>query len=166
MTRLAVYRWPRQPLRPAVLQAGSRQLRVSWGLGPRDLRALAFGGWYDHVAGRLLLLYRCGPRLLLRVGAAGTELDLATVESEWVDAGRTPVLLHRLGFGRASVWRLRRAGAVVFELAYRRESWDVPCDDTPFRDPEVDDDFVLFLHRLVGDPAHRAHVWAYLADAA
>lgn len=166
MSRLAVYRWPHRLLRPAVLHVSTGRLTVSWGLGPPGLKALPHGGWYERVAGRLFLLYRRGSQLWLRVQGHPNEIALDTVSSEWMDGGRTPLVLHRLGFGRKSRLELRSTGTVLLSVSYRRESWDIPNDFTAMRDPEEDDDFVLFVHRLIQDPTRREHVLRYMAPAA
>ena len=166
MSRLAVYRWPHQLFRPAVLHGGSGRLAISWGLGPPDLKALPHGGWYERVAGHLLLLYRRGSQLWLRVDAHPNEIALDAVSSEWRDGGRTCLLFHRFGFGQRSLLEVRANGTTVLSLSYRRESWDIPNDVTAMRDAEEDDDFVLFIHRLIQSPARREHVLKHMAPAA
>jgi hypothetical protein len=169
MTRLAVYRWPRRPLAPGVLHVGSAHLEVTAGLGPRDISDLPHSGFYDRVAGRLLLLYLRGDVLWLRAAGTGGTLDVpfdASVTSEWVDRGRAGRLRRWLRLAPPSTFRLLRNGEPVLEFSYVQANWDVPRDPTPFRDPEVDDDFVRFLHDVLADPERGARVTAGISPAA
>lgn len=166
-SELVVYRWPRRPLSPGRLRGSPHPtLEILAGVGPSSLAALALGGFYDRVAGRLLLLYRRGHDLCLRVeGKEGCDITLdGSVSSDWIDGGRAWFPLAWFGIGRRSTFRLSRDGAEVCTMRYVRANWDVACDLTPFREPS-DDDFVLFVHALIQDPNRRSRVVEHLAPA-
>ncbi|WP_370617520.1 hypothetical protein [Mumia sp. Pv 4-285] len=103
-------------------------------------------GHYSRLAGTLVVFYRLGASLWIRIGVASRNLDDAGVEIRW-----------KRSRGHSTL-DLIDNGVLVAEAEYQPGPGGGDADPTPFAESE-DWDFGLFVNAVLGSEGRRARIY-------
>ena len=156
MARVMLRRWPNMPLFPAYLDLETRRLRITLYVNANAAGAPPCVGNYSVVRRALFALYRIDDELWLRVDddeyRVTSEMRATLVEgpepANWV-----PGFLRR----RRAVFTLVDGTTRIIQLWNRRPPAQTILPAMYY--DEEDEDFLLFLTNVLGQPGRRELVY-------